>query len=132
VENLSVSALVGKTLASVERIADTGENPSYAGSDERITFTTTDGEQFQMLHYQDCCESVWVEDIEGDLQDLVGTPIEFAEESTAEEGEVRERGEDSSTWTFYRLRTIKGSVVIRWCGSSNGYYSESVDFVKVR
>jgi hypothetical protein len=47
-----------------------------------------------------------------------------AEEVSNYEGE--DTGDESYTWTFYRFRTLKGSVSVRWYGSSNGYYSESV------
>ena len=79
-----------------------------------------------MYHMQDCCESVYIEDIVGDLDDLVGTPLLLVEEVSNYEGESKEYSE-SETWTYYRFRTIKGSVDIRWYGESNGYYSESVD-----
>jgi hypothetical protein len=69
----------------------------------------------------------------GDLTDLVGSPILLAEEVSSE-AENNEKGEDdygSFTWTFYRFATIKGTVTVRWYGSSNGYYSESVSFDEV-
>lgn len=115
-EYVSVEELKGKVLTEVE---DTGYNVLY--------FRTTDGETYKMHHEQDCCESVSLEDVIGDLDDLVGEPILMAEEVT-EDGR---NGYDSETWTFYKFATVKGYVTLRWYGTSNGYYSESVDFEKL-
>ncbi len=115
-DRVDFSTLVGKTLAEVRR-----------SGDEELFFTTQEGETFKMYHSQDCCESVYIEDIEGDLDSLVGNHILVAEVASKDDPEASESG----TWTFYKLATIKGHVDIRWYGSSNGYYSESVDFVKV-
>ncbi|MCS0827425.1 hypothetical protein NX029_26275 [Cytobacillus firmus] len=96
--------------------------------DDEIHFHTSEGEKHVMKHFQDCCESVYVEDIVGDLEDLLNSPILLSEES----GESGVNGDwgDTYTWTFYKFATIKGSVTIRWYGNSNGYYSESVTFYK--
>ena len=123
---MDVSVLVGKTLTSV--IND--------GNDE-IIFVTSEDLQYKMYHSQDCCENVMIDDINGDLQDLVGSPILLSEQVSNEDFEKKyaesDEGKNSSsydsyTWTFYKLATIKGYVDIRWFGSSNGYYSESVEF----
>jgi len=109
-------------------VGQTFETVSVSDEDSYVNFVKTDGGGYQLFHSQDCCESVHVEDVEGDLRDLENTPILFAEESSSEEPpEGSEATDDCNEWTFYRLRTIKGSVVIRWYGSSNGYYSTSVD-----
>jgi len=101
--------------------------------DREIRFVTVDGDIYRMFHYQDCCESVYVESVVGDVQDLVGEPILVAEEVTShdnpEDAEVSEY-QESFTWTFYKLATRKGYVDIRWYGESNGYYSERVSFEK--
>ena len=115
-EYCNVSVLLGKTLATVE-----------SKDNEEIIFTADDGSTYRMYHEQDCCESVTVEDIAGELNDLVGAPISFAEETSNSETDDQY---DSYTWTFYKFATNKGWVTIRWLGTSNGYYSESVSFVK--
>jgi hypothetical protein len=92
-----------------------------------------------MEHRQDCCESVSIEDICGDLQDLIGSEIVDAYESTNEDAKpagyispVSDYTDDSETWTFYRIATAKGTVTIRWYGTSNGYYSVGVDFFRAK
>lgn len=113
--------LVGKVLVSVEN-----------RDSEELIFTLDTGEAYKLYHSQNCCEGVSIEDIIGDLNDLVGSPILMAEEVTHEnenpEGVPSKDYQDSYTWTFYKLATIKGYVTIRWYGESNGYYSESVDW----
>ena len=112
--------LVGKTLLNVENIGN-----------EELVFTLDTGEKYKLFHGQNCCESVSIEDITGELSDLIGTPILLAEEVTSETnpiGIIKEDQDSNFTWTFYKLATMKGYVTIRWYGESNGYYSESVDF----
>ena len=112
------SELLGNTIVKIEGLEE--------GSEE-VRIWCDDGSAYTMLHEQDCCESVRVVDVAGVADDLLDTPITMAEE-------VSERGaspnDGSSTWTFYKLATVKGYVTIRWLGESNGYYSESVSFLK--
>ncbi len=94
-----------------------------------LNFRSSDGRKFRFYHDQDCCESVYIEDIAGDLGDLLHSPLTMAEEvSNLETPKIPEFADRSYTWTFYRFGTIKGSVTVRWFGTSNGYYSESVDY----
>ena len=77
-------------------------------------------------HQQDCCETVRINDITGDLQDLVGEPLLISEEVKGAT-EPDEEHYESYTYTFYKFATRKGYVDVRWLGESNGYYSESVE-----
>ena len=115
--------LIGKVLVSVDLV-------SVENKGDEMVFTLDNGEAYKLYHKQDCCESVSVEDVIGDLNDLVGSPILMAEEVSQKENPegVTKKKQDSFTWTFYKLATIKGYVTIRWYGKSNGYYSESVDW----
>jgi len=108
------SKLQGKTISKVEGL--------YPGSDN-VTITTTDNCVFTMCHYQDCCEQVEVEDVTGEPEDIVNGFVTVAEERI-QEGPAESY--QSSTWTFYEIRTTKGDITIRWLGTSNGY-SERVD-----
>lgn len=116
-----LTELIGKTFTAVRNDGD------------EVVFLAQGGTIYKLYHDQDCCESVTVEDIIGDLSDLVGAPILMAEEETSGENPegFKKDYQDSFTWTFYKFATIKGAVTIRWYGESNGYYSESVSFIKV-
>ena len=59
----NISELMGKTLTQIVNTTD------------EIVFTTNAGEKFKLYHEQDCCETVEVEDINGELDDLIGAPI---------------------------------------------------------
>lgn len=121
------SELVGKVLISVKNI-----------DNKRLVFIADDGSVYELFHDQSCCDNVRIEDITGDLFNLLDSPITMADESSNPEYEefeirlARNLLRRRRTWTFYRLATLKGYVDIRWLGVSNGYYSERVDFVRTK
>lgn len=102
---------------------------------DEVKLTTSEGHKFLMHHDQDCCESVHVESIVGDIVHLLHGEITEAKEDILRDGNPPgasepEYRDDSWTWTTFTLTTKQGTVAIRWYGSSNGYYSESVSFVE--
>lgn len=104
--------LLGQTITKLELI----------DFDKELRFYCKDGSVFMLLHKTECCEDVRLEDICGELNTLLNSPIVMAEEVEGECG----KNEDGNhfTYTFYKLATRKGYVTLRWCGTSNGYYSE--------
>ena len=114
---VDVSILKGKILKDI-KIRGT----------ESILFIDEDDIGYEMFHDYDCCENVYIEDICGDINNLIGSEIIMAEEVTNRDLSPLNKYDESYTWTFYKFATVKGYVTIRWYGESNGYYSEEVDF----
>ena len=82
--------------------------------------------EIKIYHEQDCCESVYLEDICGNVKLENQKFYEIVEKQCdlgAKDGDY----DDSYTWTFYTMITSKGYLDLRFYGTSNGYYSESVD-----
>lgn len=106
-----MDTLLGLTFVSVTR----GEFTVGYNSNDGIELITDTGQRFWLIH-----EHVTVEDIVGDLFDLQGSPILRAEERSQDDPNADESG------------TIKGSVTIRFYGSSNGYYGESASLYTIQ
>lgn len=120
VTTTKIESMLGKVIGTV-----TGKT----GGDQLVFLTKDGNERFTFLHRQDCCESVTIEDINGEFDDLTtGDPLLVAEVSSSQAptGEEPEYTE-SFTWTFYRFATQRGFLVVRWFGTSNGYYGEEVE-----
>lgn len=109
---------VGKTLTSVEGLKK---------HNSEIRFHTADSSTYIMYHAQDCCECVYLEDIDCDIEDFNGAVILSFDEYHAS----NETEHGSITYTFYTIETSKGRIWLRWNGSSNGFYSEAVNFYKI-
>lgn len=62
-----IDNIIGKTFTKVENV-----------NNEELVFTLSDGTRYVFYHEQDCCESVMIEDICGDLSALENSPITMA------------------------------------------------------
>lgn len=111
-----ISGMVGETVLGVEtEVNDGGEIVEV--------YLITDAAVWRLYHERDCCESVYLNDTDGELAALIGGRIVAAEAAS----NINPDAFESETWTFYKLATDAGVyVTMRWIGSSNGYYSEEV------
>jgi len=116
-QKVAFETLQGKTFTKVYKRSDEdyGDVLFFVGEDGSYVHCNVEYQKMNDVE-------VWIEDICGNLEDLVDSPILLAEE-TVEKGEV--------TWSFYKIVTIKGYVTIRWFGESNGYYSEQASLYEV-
>lgn len=114
--------LIGQTILKIEGLS--------VGSEE-VMFFCKSGDAFKMYHEQGCFESVRVEDVCGNPEHLIGLEILESEElSNQKDPENYKKSDESYTFTFYRIATNRGAVVIRWLGESNGWYGEEVEFIQ--
>jgi hypothetical protein len=118
--HVEFSDLVGEVLDAVD--IDREEN--------QILLTTRSGRKFLVYHEQDCCETVAIHWQDGSFDKLIGKPIVEAREFAVDTGES-ESDYDSQTTTTLVFRVDDQTVISRWIGDSNGYYSESVDIAEL-
>lgn len=111
-----------KTLAN-KKIVDVR---GLSRGSEHISILFADGEAIKFYHSQSCCESVEVDDVYGCEDDLIDS-ILYDIELVQSNDRPRDKYDSSFTWSFYKFRTSKGYVDVRWYGCSNGYYSETVN-----
>lgn len=100
------------------------------GSDDVRIILEDDG-YIHQYHETDCCESVSVEQVDGDVQKHIGATIYSIEVKVLDYNDLPagtlNYTPESLTATFYTMKTSKGYLDWRWFGESNGYYSERVD-----
>lgn len=113
----SFEELKGQTITSIEH------------NENEAVFTTSEGKRYQLYHDQDCCESVLIQSVEGDIQSVLNSPIDLAYEKIAHEDENGQH--ESVTYSDFILETENVRLVLKWVGESNGYYSESVTFIEL-
>lgn len=109
---------------------------------EKVTIHTKEGRVFEMYHNQDCCEVVYLADFhvyKGYVGEVTEAKVETNNIDTPEalyyyneDGTETLYYDKAWLWTFYIINTEVGKITLRWFGSSNGYYSEEVDFYEAK
>ena len=95
--------------------------------DEENFQILTDDCVYAFYHEHSCCERVYLTQVDGISDKIIGSRIVIAEEVVDE----KDTEYGHITWTFYKIGTTKGMIDFRFQGESNGYYSETVDLVKI-
>lgn len=104
---MDVKNLINKTLSNIS-----------LGDETYLTFT--DGSRWRFCHYQDCCESVILEDW------MLPKEIPCTILNATDECEYGEDDYETFTRHKFIFNTDRGDFYLTWLGTSNGYYSEDV------
>ena len=124
-----------------EFIGETIKQVYYDKDGTYVIFKFESGNGLLMEHEQDCCEYVDLDDVVGGkLEELVGQKILNFEEVINRDLDEKplklnidtvDTDDNSFTWSFYKISTIKDDITLRWFGTSNGYYSEEIKVSKL-
>lgn len=144
-----ISRMLGEMLLFIERtegapsvvIEDVNES-AYGRtlSTDPLLKIVTNKATYIFYHEQDCCESVYLEDIAGIPTAMRGERILLAEDVSSADHPLSDAtttptdpdpNGDVEDWTFYKLATLSGYATLRFIGSSNGYYSTSVSIARI-
>ena len=105
--------LVGETLTHIDIDPENNE----------ILLTTKSDKKIIIKHDQNCCESVKLVYYSPNWKKLIGKVIV----DTSENAVSSMNGYDSRTDTDLTFSVDDATVITKWVGESNGYYSETVD-----
>lgn len=115
---LELADLVGKHITKVQM---------NAGKDD-VRFITTTG-NLDYYCYGDCCSESWVNHVNDidNLMDATVTQVEEFDFHTLLGVEPEPTRQDSDEVLFHKVHTNKGTCLIEFRNSSNGYYGGSFE-----
>lgn len=129
-----MNPLIGQTIRAIECEFREYEAANGMKVPVHTIIIVCDNCAFETSHSQDCCETVEVHDIIGDLNSLIGKKVINCKTIESQEwpSDV-EKGQyvDSFTWTTQIIQTKSTEIKIRWLGESNGWYSEGIYFRRI-
>lgn len=117
-QELELADLVGRKILSVQMTPDKSD----------VRFVTTTG-NLDYYCYGDCCSESWVNHV-NDIHNLIGATVTRVEEIDFHsllgiEPEPTRQEDDKVL--FHKVHTTKGTCLIEFRNSSNGYYGGSFE-----
>ena len=113
--------LIGLTLTNIEI------SRRVPHEDDYVVFVTDTGERYRLIHEQECCERVFIQDVQESIEDVLHTPIVHASKIVSPY--VDPYGFKGFLYLFL-LRTDTGTLHILFQATSCGCDFLNVDFWK--
>ena len=102
-----LEAMVGETVIGIDFFNDRQSNLP-----KEVLITMKSGKQLRLYHDQNCCETVELVSINGDICKLIGKPILSTELGVDEDYDGPEISDDSGTETKITLRCDAETVIM--------------------